>query len=792
LNRIAKASVNRRILVLLSLFLIFSPALPAGSAAASRQETASPAQTPSQTSASSAKKKKPAAKASKAKKKPAAGSRGPNSPTARAALSRRAQRIRSAFVASAELRPMAQQLLQARNPKAFAGVESWARSHATTEAGGLAYLALGYAHFLDHDFEKSIADLKKAQPHAGEVSDYVAYYLATSYVALGSAREAMPVLSDFGARYPDSLFARDLAVLYANLLIGDGQPQKAITVLAPYRTPYRTEVELVAGRAYLRANNVQKGVETLRHIYYTAPASAQADQAGIELQAYQDRSDIAPPTFADRQKRADLLLDARRYADAAREYHTLLAGTQPPNVAELQVNLGIALYRSGNRTAARETLEAIPEQSAEHSDIDARRYYYLGEIARANEDRDRFATMISRLRQLAPTSPWLGEALFSAGNMYLLRKDYEEATKFYREIYERFPQGKYASYVHWKTTWLTLRLGKREEGRQLLEEQVRLFPASTETPPALYWRARIAEDQRDYAVARAYYQKLSDRFRLYYYADLARDRLRELKPGDVADEPLLQRIPDPQPPVVTNDPAPAENVRLQKSLLLRNAAMFDLAVRELQAATSEANAAWVNREIARVYQEEGLYHRALESLKRTLPSYFAMEIASMPRPYWEMLFPRPWWQDVKRYSDDNRLDPYLVASLIRQESEFNPVAISPANAFGLMQILPSVGSKLAKGMKLRPFSNDMLLMPETNVRLGTRYFKELLDKYNGKVEYALAAYNAGTDRVQEWQSRGTYRDTAEFVESIPFTETREYVQAIMRNTNVYRRLYGTP
>jgi len=120
------------------------------------------------------------------------------------------------------------------------------------------------------------------------------------------------------------------------------------------------------------------------------------------------------------------------------------------------------------------------------------------------------------------------------------------------------------------------------------------------------------------------------------------------------------------------------------------------------------------------------------------------------------------------------------------------VVISHANAWGLMQLLPSVGKQLAKDVKLKPYSSDLLLVPNTNLRLGTRYFKSLLDKYDGKVEYALAAYNAGTDRVQDWTSAAKYRDTAEFVESIPFTETREYVQAIMRNATVYRRLYGTP
>jgi soluble lytic murein transglycosylase len=176
-------------------------------------------------------------------------------------------------------------------------------------------------------------------------------------------------------------------------------------------------------------------------------------------------------------------------------------------------------------------------------------------------------------------------------------------------------------------------------------------------------------------------------------------------------------------------------------------------------------------------------------MKRTVPSYFSLDFPALPRNYWETLFPRPYWTDLKRFSMANSLDPYLVASLIRQESEFNPGAVSSAKALGLMQVMPGTGKKLAKEAKLRRFSPEQLLVPNTNLQLGTRYFKELLDHFNGQPEYALAAYNAGSDRVEGWLADGKYRDASEFVESIPFTETREYVQAIMRNATVYRKLY---
>jgi len=105
-----------------------------------------------------------------------------------------------------------------------------------------------------------------------------------------------------------------------------------------------------------------------------------------------------------------------------------------------------------------------------------------------------------------------------------------------------------------------------------------------------------------------------------------------------------------------------------------------------------------------------------------------------------------------------------------------------------MQLLPSVGRAMAREEGVRHFRTDDLLNPSTNILLGTRYLRETLDKFGGNPEYAFAAYNAGDDRVTDWQSIGTYHGMDEFVESIPFTETRNYVQAILRNEEIYREL----
>jgi soluble lytic murein transglycosylase len=175
-------------------------------------------------------------------------------------------------------------------------------------------------------------------------------------------------------------------------------------------------------------------------------------------------------------------------------------------------------------------------------------------------------------------------------------------------------------------------------------------------------------------------------------------------------------------------------------------------------------------------------------LKHALPFYTSAPIDTIPLSYWKILFPQQYWTAIEQYAGKNGLDPYMVASLIRQESEFNPGAISGANAWGLMQLLPSVGKSMAKEEGIHHFNEVELLNPETNIRLGTRYLKQTLDHFDGQPAYAFAAYNAGDSRVTDWQSIGKYHGMDEFVESIPFTETRDYVQAILRNESIYRAL----
>jgi soluble lytic murein transglycosylase len=236
----------------------------------------------------------------------------------------------------------------------------------------------------------------------------------------------------------------------------------------------------------------------------------------------------------------------------------------------------------------------------------------------------------------------------------------------------------------------------------------------------------------------------------------------------------------------------ATRVRVDRAKLLTSLALDDWAELEMRfGAANGAKPHVIAIELAALADRRGEPDKAIRYMKRFAPGYLSMPLEAAPEQFWRLAFPMPYRQPLERYSRDNELDPYLVAALIRQESEFNPKAISSAKAYGLTQVLPSTGRSLSRKLGLRGFTARSLFDPEVNLKLGTHYLKALKDQLGGNWEATLASYNAGKTRAVEWMTWGTFEEPAEFIETIPFSETRNYIQIVLRNADVYRRLYGS-
>src|SRR3984957_20647073 len=277
------------------------PAVAPAPAKPSQGESA----TTTRSTSKSAHPKSPPPAAKSGKKPSSAVTRSGAAKRRKRPMSPRVRRIRQAFVASTTLRPMVQQLILDRSPAGYSGVEAYARSHSKEDASALAWLVVGYAHVLDHDYAKAIDPLNRAKPLAGDLGDYVAYWLGTCYLQTGHQAEGMGALANFSSTYSDSLLVRDAHLSYANALIGEGRAAEGVEILEKDRLPARSDIEFALGRAYAALGQNAKAEEALANVYYNMPTAAEADAAYASLKKLPS---IPPATAAQRKTRADLLM----------------------------------------------------------------------------------------------------------------------------------------------------------------------------------------------------------------------------------------------------------------------------------------------------------------------------------------------------------------------------------------------------------------------------------------------------------------------------------------------------
>jgi soluble lytic murein transglycosylase len=247
-------------------------------------------------------------------------------------------------------------------------------------------------------------------------------------------------------------------------------------------------------------------------------------------------------------------------------------------------------------------------------------------------------------------------------------------------------------------------------------------------------------------------------------------------PAEENNSIKLSAVIDADPPV-----GPEITFHLSRARELTGLSLHQLAVVELDEINRRGKPnSRLRALLMREYFHSQAYGRSL-ALANQLPiSQGERDLYRYPLAYWEL---------IQQKAQERGLDPYLVLALIRQESLFDTRARSPAAAFGLMQLIPPTAARVAKQLGLSTPAQETLFQPDVNVALGTQYLKDLLQRYSNNWFKALAAYNAGEAAVDRWEKEITTDDIEEFVERIPYVETRGYVKLVLRNHRIYKRLY---
>jgi soluble lytic murein transglycosylase len=647
-----------------------------------------------------------------------------------------------------------------------------------------AALALGYFDYTKGNYEQARKWLERAKGDT-LLRDYALYWSAETKLAVGHSADALRELQQLRAAYPNSAITDEILQSLGDAALASNHPADSVTALDAYLlTPGKPALLLLRAEAHEHSGEPEKAAADYQSIYVRFPTSEQAREAREKLSFLRsslgDR--IPPMPLPQRIAHAAALFNAKNWRDARNEYSQImpkLSGADREG-AELRVlESDVALGAGPSEMSALKITDP---------DVDAERFYSLAQLYRAQQMPTEMETAVEAGVSRAPSSRWAEGSLFVAGNYYWVQLDRARAVQYYKRLVQGFPTATDADAAHWRIALVAV-LNRQSDAAELLGEQLLRFPGSPFTADALYWLGRLAEDAGNAGLARSYYGKLVDRYSQNYFQNLAATRLRALGPGTTTDADVLANVPPPPPALTLSDtipPAAAE--RQARADALRSIAFDTSAELELRAAFATTGEPRLLLEAAQEAASAGHYGAAIVTIRQIFPQLESRPFTDLPREVWLVAYALPFEASIRRWSAKAGLDPMLVAGLIRQESAFDPDSRSGANALGLMQLLPKTGRRMAKQVRIR-YSQSRLFDPDYNIRLGTIYLAGLLRDF-GSVEAALAAYNGGEDRVTFWEAGQSYRDLAEFVDSIPFTETREYVEIVTRNRDIYRKLYN--
>jgi len=683
------------------------------------------------------------------------------------------------------------------NPNAttYAALSAFASRNAKNETGARAALALGYYDLTRDKPDLSLGWMRKA---VGEklLREYVLYWQAQASLALGQKEAALEQLQSILRDFSNSAMTELTVTSLAQTALEIGKSDAALTALDAYpNTSAKPALLLLRAQAHEKIS-MAKGEKPFAaaadylDLYYRFPLNDEAKTAGQQIPALQSAlGESFPGVLLQTQiARAEAFYIAKRWREASTEFANLLPKLSGVDHQRADLRIVQCEVELGGR------LEQLNEISLTDPELDAERIFSMEQAHRTQKLETQLLDDVDQLVKRYPQSSWTADALFGTGNFYWVNLDRARAAEFYRRSLAISPDGKNAFNAEWRLAW-TAYLDRKPEAADMLEAYVRRYPMSSYVQDALYWLGRSYERSGNPGLARSFYLADANRFPLTYFGAKAAGRVRP-EPDGIGDSPTdtaesISVIPAAPPVPALDQPVlAAAEERQARARALSDIAFDSSAELEYRAAYAATRAPKFLIDAGGAAIAAGHFGAGMAAVRQAIPQLEARRIADVPFDAWRAAFPLPYELNLRSEAARNQLDPMLVAGLIRQESAFESKALSHAGAIGLMQVEPKTALKVARQLRVR-YARTRLTDPGYNLQLGSRYLANLIQSF-GTPEAALAAYNAGEDHVVQWTTGQNYLETAEFVESIPFTETREYVQIVIRNSEVYRQVYGPP
>lgn len=642
------------------------------------------------------------------------------------------------------------------------------------------------------DYAKALPILGRVSAVKGPLSDYVAFYLGMSELRLGRPAEALRAFRALQERQPVGYLAEAAQLAEAEAAEALDDYTGAVAIygrLMKGRTSTPDEVLMRLGGAAKAAGDLKTAAAAFGRVHFEFPLGGMAPLASAEYETLSVVEPIAPGNDRYRLElqRAERLYGGRRYADAKRAFLRLRLGARGDDRDLVGLRLAQCDYYERKFRAALDGTRPYLDAGSRRAEA---MYFHAGSLRRLRRHTE-FVALVRRIADDPSAGRWAEDALDDLATHYIVSDDDDQAEATFRELYERNAQGRHADRAAWEAGWRAYRTGRYADTVRYFEQAAADFQRSDYRPAWLYWsgRARRQLDQPMVAVER--FALVTADYGNSYYGRLASKRL--------ANRPVPARVIVRTGTVASDIALPPSNEPVIRALL--SADRHDAALNELRYAQRvwadspalQATVAWVQSQRARSAsgrEQFNFLRGSINGMRRAYPQFMAAGGEELPRAILTTIFPLAHWDLIRKYARERQLDEYLVAALVAQESTFVADIRSSAGAVGLMQLMPATARREARQLQLT-YSRKLLTEPEANVRMGTSYLAQKIQEFGG-LHFALASYNAGEGAVRRWMAeRREVEDAEEFIEDIPYNETRNYVKRILGTAEDYRRLYGS-
>lgn len=621
------------------------------------------------------------------------------------------------------------------------------------------------------------------------VADHALWLRGYALQEAGNHAEAMNVFSRLIADFPDSLYVTDSTLKRAASAIAAGQAAMVASTLNELNEAKNADANLLTAKSYEAQGNQADAVRYYRRVYFFGAGSDAAKEAEAKLIALSQP--LMPQSADEAVERADRLLAARNFTAAEKAYADVSVGYPSALTTSVRLRQVTTFSNLKKAAEAQSAFNTIPASAAEKEQA----YYQLVMANARARQWPQARTVAEEMRQKYPSGKWTPKAWIDAGMSARDAKNKLEEQSLLRAAVTNFPNAVEVAGAQFELAWLEHDNKNFAVSSRMLTEHLARYAErdTTNRGKAGYWAARDSERAGKTAEACALYQGVLYRYSANWYGYLAAQRIAAMScPNTRTVDPLVTRAVAALRTITVAPETSTlkELARAGKSDELGSVGLFDWAIDELEEAKKTAqNSPKINLALARHYRMKSDNVNAFLALAKSYPDYSQMFPEEMGREEWDIFYPLANWNEIKYWAGERSLDVYQVAGLIRQESVFNPRAKSGANAFGLMQLLVPTARTMAKKYvsKTSMVTSDTLYQPPLNIELGTAYMRDQFDKF-GRIEYVAVAYNAGPGRVAPWRASLPI-EIDEFVEGIPFKETKAYVQGVIRNSAQYRRLY---